>query len=145
MTILIDPMDPILREAIELFKERSKDKLYFNGINKNANKMAHILPLFQGFVMDHADFWAINYGYRMRGDKPGPLSSIYPLFRDTILLQALIEMRAEVAEKCGVSPAKLPPVEYVMKHTPRMNGAATPRAVQGWVMLPKSRYKGTHE
>ena len=48
-----------------------------------------------------------------------------------------LAMRAEIAEKHGVSPDKLPPVEYIMKHTPRMNGAATPRAVQGWVMVRK--------
>ena len=114
--------------------------MFFNGIAKNANKMARILPLFQGFVMEHADFWESHFGYKMRGDKPGPLSTIYPLFRDTILLQALTEMRADIAEKCNVSPEKLPPIKYIMKHTPRIrDGQATPRSVEGWVMVHKSR------
>ena len=136
----MDPMDPVLRQAIDLFKSWSKDKIYYNGINRNANKMARILPLFQGFVMDHADFWESHYGYKMRGDKPGPLSTIYPVFRDEILLPALTEMLADIAEKYGVSPEKLPPVQYIMKHTPRIHdGKATPRAIYGWVMVRKSR------
>ena len=89
--------------------------------------------------MDHADFWESHYAYKMRGDKPGPLSPVYPVFRDEILLQALTEMRADIAEKVGVSPSKLPPVQYVMKNTPRIrDGKATPRAIYGWVMVPKS-------
>ena len=137
---MIDPMDPIFRETIDLFKEWSKDKICYNGISRNANKMARILPLFQGFVMDHADFWESHYGYKMRGDKPGPLSKIYPLFRDHILVVALTEMLADIAEKYGVSPEKLPPVRYIMKHTPRIrDGGAAPRSVEGWVMVPKSR------
>jgi hypothetical protein len=132
--------DATLREAIDLFKAWSKKKIHFNGRSKNANKMARILPLFQGFVMENADFWAVNYGYKMRGDKPGPLSTIYPVFRDEILLQALTEMRADIAEKVDVSPEKLASVKYIMKHTPRIrDGQATPRAIYGWVMVQKSR------
>ena len=127
-----DLPDPVLREAIDLFKAWAKGKIRLTGRTKNANKMARILPLFQGFVMDHADFWALHYEYSMRGLKPGPLSNIYPLFRDHILLQALTEMRADIAVRVGVSPDALPPVQYVMKHAPRMNGQATPRAICGW-------------
>ena len=112
---MTDHMDPVLREAIDLFKSWSKDKIYFNGIAKNANKMAHILPLFQGFVMDHADFWESHYGYKMRGDKPGPLSKIYPLFRDHILVVALTEMLADIAEKYNVSPEELPAVSSPLR------------------------------
>ena len=68
--------------------------------------------------------------YSMRGAKPGPLSPMYPLFRDRILLQALTELRDEVKEEVE----DLQPLRYVMKHTPRLrDGQPTPRAIYGWV------------
>jgi hypothetical protein len=49
-------------------------------------------------------------------------------------------MRADIAERIGVSPEKLPPVKYIMKHTPRIRDRqATPRSIYGWVMVQKSR------
>ena len=97
--------------------------------------MAKILPLYQGFVRDTADFWEMNYGFVHRGAKPGPLSSIYPLFRDHICLQALTEIRDELAVKMGVDPVNLPPLRYVMKRSPRIrDGRQTPRAIYEWVM-----------
>ena len=104
------------RQAIDLFKGWCKGKIRYSGRSKNANKMAKILPLYQGFVRDTADFWSLHYRYSMRGAKPGPLSPMYPLFRDRILLQALTEVRAEM--KHGFDPHNLPPLRYVMKHTP---------------------------
>ena len=96
---------------------------------------AKILPLFQAFVRDTADFWAENYGFVHRGAKPGPLSVIYPLFRDHILLQALTEIRAEITRKEGGNPTDLPPLHYIMKKSPRIrDGQPTPRAICGWVV-----------
>ena len=125
----------VAREAIDLFKVWCRGKVRYNGRTKNANKMARILPLYQGFVRDTADFWATHYHYSMRGAKPGPLSPMYALFRDRILLQALTEIRAELAAKTGVDPVNLPPLRYVMKRSPRIrDGQPTPRAIYEWVM-----------
>ena len=112
------------REAIELFKAWSKGRLRYTGRGVNANKMAHILPLYQGFIRNHVDFWQSNFGYTFRGANPGPLSKTYPLFRDRILPQSLAEMR-------GGEPPK-----FVMKRTPRVrDGRATPRAISGWEIV----------
>ncbi len=129
---------PEVREAIDMFKVWSKGKLHWNGQSKNANKMAKILPLFQEFVRDHADFWRKHYGYSNRGAKPGQLSPIYPIFRDEILPKALKEIISEMAARLGVSQevvVHLTSVTYVMKHTKRMNGQPTPRAIYGWVRV----------
>ena len=96
--------ESVEREAIDMFKVWVRGKIRYNGRLKNANKMARILPLYQGFVRATAEFWGIHYHYSMRGAKPGPLSPMYPLFRDRILLQALTEIRAEIAVKEGIDP-----------------------------------------
>ena len=63
---------------------------------------------------------------------------MYPLFRDRILLQALTEIRAEMAVKEGIDPADLPPLRYVMKRSPRVrDGQPTPRAICEWVECGK--------
>ena len=99
------------REAIYMFKVWVRGKIYYNGRLKNANKMARILPLYQGFVRDTAEFWRFHFHYSMRGEKPGPLSPMYPL-----------------------DPADLPPLRYVMKRSPRVrDGQPTPRAICEWV------------
>ena len=122
------------RVEIDMFKSWSRGKVRYNGRTKNANKMAKVLPLFQEFVRDTAEYWEAHHGFVHRGAKPGPLSKIYPLFRDHILLQALTELRAELAETVGVNPAILPPLHYVMKRSPRVrDGMSTPRAIHGWV------------
>ena len=124
--------ESVEREAIDMFKVWVK--IRYNGRMKNANKMARILPLYQGFVRDTAEFWGMHYHYSMRGAKPGPLSPMYPLFRDRILLQALTEIRAEMAVKEGIDPSDLPPLRYVMKRSPRVrDGQPTPRAICEWV------------
>jgi hypothetical protein len=43
-------------EAIDMFKVWVRGKIYYNGRLKNANKMARIQPLYQGFVRDTAEF-----------------------------------------------------------------------------------------
>ena len=59
---------------------------------------------------------------------------MYALFRDRILLQALTEIRNEIAVKEGIDPANLPPLRYVMKRSPRVrDGQPTPRAICEWV------------
>ena len=63
---------------------------------------------------------------------------MYPLFRDRILLQALTEIRNEMAVKEGVDPADLQPLRYVMKRSPRVrDGQSTPRAICEWVECGK--------
>ena len=47
---------------------------------KNANKMARVLPLHQGFVRDTAEFGGIHFHYSMRGAKPGLLSGLSPVY-----------------------------------------------------------------
>ena len=130
--------ESVEREAIDMFKVWVRGKIYYNGRLKNANKMARIQPLYQGFVRDTAEFWGIHYHYSMRGAKPGPLSPMYPLFRDRILPQALTEIRNEMAAKEGIDPADLPPLRYVMKRSPRVrDGQSTPRAICEWVECGK--------
>ena len=43
-------------EAIDMFKVWVRGKIHYNGRLKNANKMARIQPLYQGFVRDTAEF-----------------------------------------------------------------------------------------
>ena len=131
--LVVCDMESVEREAIDMFKVWCRGKIYYNGRMKNANKMARILPLYQGFVRDTAQFWKLHYHYSMRGAKPGPLSPMYPLFRDRILLQALTEIRNDIAVKEGIDRTMLPPLRYVMKRSPRIrDGQPTPRAICEW-------------
>jgi len=125
------------RELIELFKVWARDKVHFTGRTKNANKMLRILPLFQGFVLAHADFFAQEYAYVHRGAAPGQLSPVYSIFRDRILLVALAEIRTEFMQSMGHDTDALEPLEYVMKNTTRTDGlTCSPRAVLvGWESL----------
>ena len=121
------------RELIELFKAWARDKVSYTGRTKNANKMLRILPLFQGFVLAHADFFAREYAYVHRGTAPGPLSPVYSIFRDRILLVALTEIRTEFMECMGHDTDAIEPLRYIMKHTTRTDGVTcSPRAVLGW-------------
>ena len=131
-----------IQEAINLFKNWVEGRVRYTGRTKNANRMAKILPLFQGFVRDNAEFFRINFGYKWRGSNPGQLSPIYPLFRDHICLQALTKIRNDIAARMNcdpkmhvkINPSNLPPFRYVMKHTKRRDGQRTPRAIFEWVM-----------
>ena len=89
--------------------------------------MIRILPLFQGFVRAHTDYFAQEYAYFHRGEAPGPLSPVYSIFRDRILLVALEEIRTEFMESMGHDTDALETLRYVMKHTTRTNGTRTPR------------------
>ena len=120
-------------EAIDLFKVWVSTRVRYTGICKNANKMSKILPLFQGFVRDRAEFFQTNFGYTWRGKKPGQLSPIYPLFRDHICLEGLTHIRNEMAAKFHVNPCEMRPLRYIMKHTQRSDGQHTPRAICEWV------------
>ena len=74
--------ESVEREAIDMFKVWVRGKIYYNGRLKNANKMARILPLYQGFVRDTAEFWRIHFHYSMRGAKPGrPVTHVPALSR----------------------------------------------------------------
>ena len=121
------------RELIQLFKLWARDKVHFTGRTKNANKMLRIFPLFQGFVLADADFFAKEYDYVHRGAAPGQLSPAYSIFRDRILLVALAEIRTEFMESMGHDTDALEPLQYVMKHTTRTDGlTCSPRGVLGW-------------
>ena len=123
-------MSSLERTVLDLFKIWVQGRLIWTGRETNANKMTRILPLFQGFVLAHADFFSEHYGYTHRGRAPGQLAPVYALFRDRILLQALTEIRNELMESMGQDT--LPPLQYIMKRTARQNGVVTPRAVLGW-------------
>ena len=98
--------------------------------------MLRILPLFQGFVLAHADFFAQEYDYVHRGAAPGQLSPAYSIFRDRILLVALTEIRTDFMESMGHDTDALETLEYVMKNTTRTDGlTCSPRAVLGWESL----------
>ena len=120
------------RDVIDLFKVWTRDRVLYTGRTKNANKMLRILPLFQGFVRAHTDYFAQEYAYFHRGEAPGPLSPVYSIFRDRILLVALEEIRTEFMESMGHDTDGLETLRYVMKHTTRTNGTRTPRAILGW-------------
>ena len=71
--------------------------------------------------------------YVHRGASPGPLSPVYSIFRDRILLVALTEIRTEFMESMGHDTDSLEPLRYVMKRTTRTDGVTcSPRAVLGW-------------
>ena len=121
------------RELIELFKVWARDKVRYTGRTRNANKMLRILPLFQGFVLAHADFFVQEYAYVHRGEAPGPLSRVYAIFRDRILRVALTEIRTEFMESMGQDTDALEPLRYVMKRTTRTDGiTCSPHCVLGW-------------
>ena len=48
--VVCEMAESVEREAIDMFKVWVRGKIYYNGRLKNANKMARILPLYQGFV-----------------------------------------------------------------------------------------------
>ena len=95
--------------------------------------MLRILPLFQGFVVAHADYFVQEYAYVHRGASPGPLSPVYSIFRDRILLIALTEIRTEFMQSMGHDTDSLEPLRYVMKRTTRTDRiTCSLRAVLGW-------------
>ena len=51
-----------IEEAINLFKDWVKTRVRYTGRSKNANKMAKVLPLFQGSVRDNSELFRINFG-----------------------------------------------------------------------------------
>ena len=86
--------------------------------------------------MDNASFFEAKHRYKWRGEKPGPKSKLYPCFRDIILIQALTEIRDELAVLNNIDPKDLPPIQYWMKHIPRKDGELTPRAVCHFSVIP---------
>ena len=78
---------------------------------KDCNKSAHPFPLFQGFVCNHVAFCRRCWGYKPHrsGRKPGNKNRFYTWFRDSVLLVALKELRAESA---GLTIAEVPPVTF---------------------------------
>ena len=122
----------LTREAIELFKDwlLNVKLIKYTGRVANANKLARILPLYQGFVMAHMQWFEEKMGYiQVKKRRPGQLAHIYPFFRDCVLLQALREL---VAEKLELPVEKVPPMRFFFKKQRRRDGRVAPRSVIGW-------------
>jgi hypothetical protein len=120
------------RQAIEFFKAwlLKVKVIEYTGRVANANRLARILPLYQGFVMSHMAWFEEHMGYlQAKKRRPGQLAHIYPFFRDHVLLQGLREV---VAELWIVHVDKVPPVRFFCKKQRRRDGRATPRSVIGW-------------
>ena len=72
--------------------------LRYTGRVRDANKLAHVKPIFVSFVCTHLDYMREAYGYEMRrgAREPGQKAPIFAAFRDAWLPQALREIRAEM-------------------------------------------------
>ena len=105
---------------------------------KNANKLARILPLYQGFVEAHASFFVDNFSYEPVG-KAGQRGEMFALFRDEILPASLAaeEPGGWGGESAGVSTN----VRHV-KRVKRNNGTASHRSIPGWEMRNDSEGGG---
>jgi hypothetical protein len=71
----------LTREAIELFKDfmRKAKWIKYTGRVANANRLARVLPLYQGFVMTNLEWFKEKMFYeQVRKRRPGPLAHIYP-------------------------------------------------------------------
>ena len=122
----------LTREAIELFKDfmRKAKWIKYTGRVANANRLARVLPLYQGFVMTNLEWFKEKMFYeQVRRRRPGPLAHIYPFFRDKVVLQALRELAAEQLE---VSVEKVPAMRFFYKKQRRRDGRAAPRSIVGW-------------
>ena len=123
-------------QAIELFRVFMKSKIVFTGRMKNANKLARILPLYQGFVEAHASFFVDNFSYEPVG-KAGQRGEMFALFRDEILPAAL-----ELEEPGGESEGEVSTNARHVKRVKRNNGTASQRSIPGWEMLNDSEGGG---
>ena len=55
----------------------SKNLVTYTGRSADANKLAHILPIFQSFVLAHEPFMKTSFGYVKRADQPGQKARIF--------------------------------------------------------------------
>ena len=96
------------------------------------NGSARILPLFQQFVLAHAELFKRVHHYTAPINAlPGQKGRVYAYFRDNVLRQALRELRAEDE---GVSVEETEPIEFYYKENMALsNGEVAPRAIVGWV------------
>ena len=115
-------------QAIELFRVYMRSKIIYTGRMKNANKLARILPLYQGFVEAHASFFVDNFSYEPVG-KAGQRGEMFALFRDEILPAAL-----ELEEPGGESEGEVSTNARHVKRVKRNNGTASQRSIPGWEM-----------
>ena len=115
-------------QAIELFRVYMRSKIIYTGRMKNANKLARILPLYQGFVEAHASFFVDNFSYEPVG-KAGQRGEMFALFRDEILPAAL-----ELEEPGGESEGGVSTKARHVKRVKRNNGTASQRSIPGWEM-----------
>ena len=115
-------------QAIELFRVFMRSKIIYTGRIKNANKLARILPFYQGFVDAHASFFVDNFSYEPVG-KAGQRGEMFALFRDEILPAAL-----ELEEPGGESKGGVSTKARHVKRVKRNNGTASQRSIPGWEM-----------
>lgn len=123
------------RELIDLFKVWLGDTrcLKFTGVTRNYKKLRSFpLVIFQAFAADiDRELLQREYTYQIR-TVAGALSSLYPQFRDRILLQGLREYRAE---RLGVAVCKVPEMRYMHKSETQTHGIdreVSPRCVLEW-------------
>ena len=112
----------------------------WTGIEKNANKMARILPVFKAFVKDNEAWLGETHGYKMHGPSAGQKGELYADFRDEILPEALREIRADAD---GKNADSLPPTMYLYKPTTLKSQEPSPRAIVGWE--PRAPVTEPHE
>ena len=120
-------------QAIALFRVYMKSKIICTGRMKNANKLARILPLYQGFVEAHASFFVDNFAYEPVG-KAGQRGEMFALFRDEILPAALAAEEPGGDSEGGVSRN----ARHVNR-VKRNNGTARQRSIPGSVRYRAGR------
>ena len=121
---------PEIDEAIKLCREYIRGKIVYTGRTLNANTFARVLPLYQGFVLNHPSFFAEKFGYYPVAT-PGPKGSMFALFRDKILPQALrmSHVHSDVDD--------LEQTRHI-KRDVKTNGQASARCIIGWDVVGKA-------
>ena len=127
--------DPIALLKAHLRKEA---KIHYTGRKTDANKLAHIKPLYVSFVLAHLDFFKDTYKYTLdhKRTEPGQKSKIFKPFRDVGLPVALRQLRAEADH---VSVEQVEPTEYLYKRNQVLKNTNEPciLGVVGWEPVKK--------
>ena len=96
------PSDRDVMSTKELLKSYLRSLgIEYTGRQTDANKLLHIGPIFKGFVMAHLEHYKSEHGYSPAKDvdgfkPPGVKAHIFAPFRDTLLPEALKELRKEL-------------------------------------------------
>ena len=121
------------RATINLLKDHLRTApIRYTGHNRDANRLAHIQPLYVSFVLAHLPYLYDTYGYRMTPGKavPGVKARVFAPFRDTWLPRALRELRAASS---GVPVDQVDATAYLVKRNQQLNSdAPCVQAIVGW-------------